>query len=151
MLKPENETSKVSLRELDSEVWSLAEYDMWTGQARIHRKAVQKYVDQHSLGSLELRPSDKVTRETSAYVRDRKIRDAALERADGKCELCNEEGFETKGGYKYLETHHVIPLSEGGDDALSNVVALCPRDHRKAHYGNDAEEIREKLSNLLKY
>lgn len=140
---------KVSLRQLDSEVWSIAEYDMWTGQVRLQRKHQQKFVDQHSLMTLDISEAKKTTREVSAYSRERKVRDQALVRADGRCELCGEEGFETKGGYKYIETHHVIPLSEGGEDSISNVVALCPRDHRMAHYSSDAETIKRKLINLI--
>ena len=140
---------KVALRQLDSEVWSIAEYDMWTGQARLHRKQHQKFVDQYSLMDLDLSESKKTLREITPYNRERKVRDQALVRADGKCELCGEEGFETNGGYKYLETHHVIPLCEKGEDNISNVVALCPRDHRMAHFSSKAHEIRNDLLSYL--
>lgn len=49
----------------------------------------------------------------------------------------------------YLETHHVQPLSEGGTDSEDNVAALCPNDHRKAHYSAEAAEIREHLRATL--
>jgi len=26
---------------------------------------------------------------------------------------------------------------------ISNVIALCPNDHRKAHYGSEKESLRE--------
>lgn len=48
-------------------------------------------------------------------------------------------------GRAYLETHHVVPLSEGGADSTSNVVALCPKDHKRAHYAVDRDEIRKVL------
>jgi 5-methylcytosine-specific restriction protein A len=31
----------------------------------------------------------------------------------------------------YLETHHVISLSEQGPGKVTNVIALCPNDHRR--------------------
>lgn len=29
--------------------------------------------------------------------------------------------------------HHIVPLSEGGEDCVDNVVALSPEDHAKVH------------------
>lgn len=49
------------------------------------------------------------------------------------------------GGAIYLETHHVVPLSEGGTDLVTNVAALCPNDHKRAHFGSDANFIRAAL------
>ena len=49
-------------------------------------------------------------------------------------------------GALYLETHHIVPLSEGGPDHLSNVVAVCPNDHRRAHFGRDRDEIARRLA-----
>ena len=40
-----------------------------------------------------------------------------------------------KDNTPYLEVHHKIRLSDGGEDTIDNVVALCPNCHRKAHYG----------------
>lgn len=83
------------------------------------------------------------------YLRNRAVRDAALTRASGACELCGQRGFVTQSGTIYLETHHVQPLSEGGADSEDNVVALCPDDHRRAHYSAEAAEIRERLQGTL--
>lgn len=58
-------------------------------------------------------------------------------------------GFFRADGSLFLETHHVIPLSEGGKDSTSNVVALCPNHHREAHHGKDAGDIRDKLIKYL--
>lgn len=38
-------------------------------------------------------------------------------------------------GEPYLEVHHVIPLSQNGEDTLENAEALCPNCHREKHYG----------------
>jgi len=104
-----------------------------------------KYADQFtrlqpSAGSLKKR---KVT--TTVTERDREIRDYVLYRAQGKCEYCGKPAFKLPSGEMYLETHHVIPISERGEDSVINVAALCPNHHREAHYGSDAGEIRKKL------
>jgi 5-methylcytosine-specific restriction protein A len=53
------------------------------------------------------------------------------------------------GGEIYLETHHVVPLSEKGADHERNVAALCPNDHREAHHGERREAIRSLLLAML--
>jgi len=47
-----------------------------------------------------------------------------------RCELC---GFESAGEKNILEIHHILPLSQGGDDDISNFMLLCPNCHRKLH------------------
>jgi len=84
------------------------------------------------------------------YVRDKKVRDAVLRRAKGKCEFCGELGFMTPRGKQYLETHHVIFLANDGADKLTNVIALCPNDHREAHFGKSRAEIETKMILILK-
>lgn len=104
------------------------------------------FVDQYTIGT------DQVSRKElsgQAYERSRLVRDAALARAAGVCQLCGQPGFQTAAGTVFLETHHVVPLSEGGADRLDNVVAICPNEHREAHYGRDAKQIRAKLLLIL--
>lgn len=84
------------------------------------------------------------------YNRSNKIKQDTLERANGICELCNEEApFFTKERKPFLEVHHIIALSNEGVDDMSNTVALCPNCHRKMHYGDlsrtEEEKIFEKL------
>jgi hypothetical protein len=60
-----------------------------------------------------------------------------LERAGGKCEACLKDApfIRAKDNTPYLEVHHQVQLSEGGDDAVDNALAVCPNCHRKMHYG----------------
>jgi 5-methylcytosine-specific restriction protein A len=104
-----------------------------------------EFVDQFSV------PVATATRETTVQVRDRSaaVREAVLMRAGGVCELCNEPGFVTAAGSVYLETHHVVPLAENGPDHPSNVVAICPKDHRRAHYAADRSDIAVRLTEIL--
>jgi hypothetical protein len=80
-----------------------------------------------------------------AYLRDPDVRAAVLRRACGCCEYCGEEGFLKPDGTRYLETHQVIALASDGADKLTNVIALCPNDHRKAHFSHDRDIIEHKM------
>jgi predicted HNH restriction endonuclease len=71
------------------------------------------------------------------YQRNPNVVAAALSRAKGTCERCGENApFKRKADQSpYLEVHHIVPLSENGDDTVDNTVALCPNCHRFSHYG----------------
>jgi hypothetical protein len=143
----DSKASRMSLRLLDPEPWAVELYNRATGETRLTRGFAPRYFDQYTTPEARL-PNQ---REVSGKVweRDRKVRDAALRRAAGKCEFCKQRGFKMVGGGTYLETHHVIPLSEGGADSEANVAALCPNDHREAHHGERREEILRRLLSML--
>lgn len=92
------------------------------------------------------KPAQRESKRTE-YVRNPYVVAAALLRSFGKCEMpgCGRILFETDNGSPYLEVHHVVPLSEKGDDALNNVAALCPHCHREQHSGKRRKEIRKIL------
>ncbi|MGB9175316.1 MAG: HNH endonuclease signature motif containing protein [Methanoregula sp.] len=77
---------------------------------------------------------------------DQIVAEYAKRQAAGICQLCRKPApFKSRGGEPYLETHHIIPLTEGGQDRIENVVALCPNCHRKMHVLNlPADEVRLK-------
>lgn len=63
-------------------------------------------------------------------------------RAKGVCELCqNQAPFKNSKGEPYLETHHIIWLSNAGEDTIENTVALCPNCHRKMHILNQEKDL----------
>lgn len=167
-------SSTVDARKLDAENWYMHAYDNDTGSVLLVRGVVlasvelpaaegdvdaplktpdqanpeldrSKYVDQFSA------PAPATMREATVLLRDRStaVREAVLIRAGGLCELCNEPGFVTAAGSIYLETHHVVPLADNGPDLPSNVVAICPKDHRRAHYAAERDEIAIRLSAIL--
>lgn len=145
-----DDTSSVDLRTLDPMPWAVSSYEWMTGEIVLTRgEPAKRFIDQFDVADEEEKEPKKVERTGTVYERDPKVRERVLERAQGECELCSAKGFETAAGYVYLETHHVVPLSEGGLDTTSNVVALCPNDHRRAHYSVERESIRIKLLELL--
>lgn len=86
----------------------------------------------------------------TVYNRSPIIKRYSLIRANGKCELCeNDAPFEYKGK-PFLESHHVVPLSQGGSDTIDNVCGLCPNCHRKMHTLNDPNDIKKILENIEK-
>lgn len=88
---------------------------------------------------------ERIERERSPVVRQ-----AVMARSQGRCEWCDAPGFLKHDGQVYLESHHVVPLHAGGDDTPENVIALCPNDHRIAHYGERRELMaREMLARIL--
>ncbi|KAF7787008.1 hypothetical protein PRUB_a3852 [Pseudoalteromonas rubra] len=145
-------TNGVLKRELDNEKWSVTGYDQDTGACIIERgfnKSDERYFDQFEVDGIAEK-THKTERHSFEYTRSSVIRRKVLLRAKGKCEVCSLDGFTTKSGDKYLETHHIVPLSEGGDDSYENVIALCPNDHRKAHFGLDSSLTKENLIKKVK-
>jgi 5-methylcytosine-specific restriction protein A len=82
-------------------------------------------------------------------IRSAAVRREVLLRACGHCELCGALGFVTVAGQLFLETHHVVPLSENGADRAHNVIALCPNHHREAHHGNRSQTLRKQMLEYL--
>jgi 5-methylcytosine-specific restriction protein A len=161
------DSSEVKVRILDDAPWRVESYDGQTGSFLLVRGAEAKkpappqngaalqaseersqkeYADQFDAGS---DAPEKLHGTGEAYVRDPIVRAQVLERAAGSCEFCNAPGFVTRSGAIYLETHHVVPLSESGADRIWNVVALCPNDHREAHFSERAATIRAELLEYL--
>lgn len=71
------------------------------------------------------------------FVRNQYVVEYAKRIANGICQDCLQPApFKSKANEEpFLETHHIIPLSEGGEDTIENTMALCPNCHRKRHYG----------------
>jgi hypothetical protein len=43
----------------------------------------------------------------------------------------------------------VIALANDGEDRVTNVIALCPNDHREAHFGERRDEIEAQMVLML--
>ena len=83
----------------------------------------------------------------SALARNPYVAELAKRKAKGICQLCeNPAPFNDKDGKPYLETHHIVWLSEGGEDTIENCTALCPNCHKKMHILNRKIDIAKVLS-----
>lgn len=150
------DTSKVRFRSLDVEPWFVHSYSDDDGTFRLVRGArpgqeiasqqhAVVFVDQFSIPD----QPGRIKAETRVIPRSQDVRRKVLERAKGICEFCNKPGFSMDSGAIYLETHHVIPLAEGGPDIEWNVVAICPNDHRQVHFGEDRARMRTVMIDIL--
>jgi 5-methylcytosine-specific restriction protein A len=85
-----------------------------------------------------------------AYERNPLVSEYARRRANGKCELCGKDApFVKSDGTPYLEIHHIKWLAKGGEDNISNTVALCPNCHRRMHVLDLPEDV-DKLYSIKK-
>lgn len=76
------------------------------------------------------------------FDRDPWVIENAKREANGICQLCEKPApFANSLSEPYLETHHIIWLSKGGEDTIKNTVALCPNCHRKLHVLDDQNDI----------
>lgn len=149
-LNPRAKASVVKQRLLDPMPWSIVSYNLSTGDAVLIRGgAAFAPIDQFDLNSTETPAPQQVIVSGKVYLRDSMVRAAALARAKRRCEFCGQPGFATTNGKVFLETHHIIPLSEGGHDVITNVAAVCANHHREAHHGAQAELIRDYLLKVV--
>lgn len=72
-----------------------------------------------------------------SYKRNPDVVAEALLKANGVCGQCKKLApfKKKKDSTPYLEVHHIVQLSNNGDDTVKNTIALCPNCHREAHYG----------------
>ena len=87
--------------------------------------------------------------QVSRFARDPRVREKAIARANGRCELCNQQGFLMPDGQRYLESHHIQALGEEGPDTEDNVIALCANDHRAAHFSADREALAIQMRKVI--
>jgi len=145
----DSEPSHVMARELDPQPWTITGYDWATGEHELMRGIIDRqFVDQFDVSQFEKSEPSRHEQTATVFVRDPAVRRQVLNRANGLCEYCGAPGFRMESGALYLETHHIIPLCEGGADIITNVVALCANDHRRAHHADDRLSMRDRLLQL---
>ena len=91
----------------------------------------------------------KLRMEGFAYKRNRMVRDHVVHRSKGRCEYCGEEGFLIANGNRYIEAHHIIGLGDNGPDTVANVIGLCPKHHREAHFGEKALKLNKAFKAIV--
>jgi 5-methylcytosine-specific restriction protein A len=111
------------------------------------RKRLAKKFTNEQLAELEnvvntTKKSKNTTRKVKAHERSQLVVEYALRRANGICQLCeNDAPFPKGNGEPYLEVHHVLWLAQGGSDSWNNVAALCPNCHRKMHIVKNKADV----------
>lgn len=97
---------------------------------------------------------EKAENNTTTYKRNRQVAINAIVRNGYECEIDPSHNlFLKKDGRKYIEVHHLIPMSAQKDfekdgislDIEENICCLCPNCHREIHYGRNKKELIAKL------
>lgn len=71
------------------------------------------------------------------YSRDRGWVKAAKEKFGCYCLHPNcSNTFQKQDGTPYIEVHHILPLYQGGEDALWNLTVVCAHHHKMAHFAD---------------
>ena len=112
-------------------------------------------VDDETLALLDNRDVDLTPRNNSSKrpKTDPRIAKSVMEKNNYMCKygsLTNTRHitFDAKRGNKYVEAHHLIPLSASNDfypinlDRSNNIVPLCPLCHAQVHHGTLVEKVK---------
>lgn len=78
---------------------------------------------------------------TKRNVSEKKKASLILEN-NGICQYCKKKFKATE-----LDVHHIKEISKGGRNKESNLIVLCPNDHRKAHVGTISREELKAIKN----
>lgn len=115
------------------------------------KQAKKLSMDELKHRALEGNPKSNAYKTTvQQYVRSAYVVEYAKRLASGICQLCEQPApFRDKKSMPYLETHHIVWLARGGEDTISNTVALCPNCHKRMHI-LDLEADKTKLLSKIK-
>lgn len=78
------------------------------------------------------------------YNRNKTISDQLKEVYDYTCQVCSMK-YEAGPEEYLIYTHHIHPLSEDGEDAISNLLVLCSICHDYFHRGSIQINLKNKL------
>ncbi len=144
------ELAGVDVRLIDAHtfLWVINEEVFQQWDAHADKAEVETAAENH-LNAQATGNAKKVSRLTSCYTRSADVVKRTKARANGVCQLCGKPApFMDKHGDPYLETHHIVWLSRGGEDSTSNTVALCPNCHTKMHIVDAPADVKALLSTI---
>lgn len=80
---------------------------------------------------------EKVSVVSTSFRRNPNVVAEVLARANGYCEECKSSApfLRASDNTPFLEIHHKVMLSVGGEDTVENAQAVCPNCHRRLHFG----------------
>jgi len=123
----------------DLDISKIQTYEQYTNDLnlKIQKSKESKDIKRQERLILASKKPEKIQLISRGFTRNSDVIVEVLKRANGKCERCkNPAPFIRKSDLTpYLEVHHLIPLSEDGNDTVDNAVALCPNCHREVHFG----------------
>jgi 5-methylcytosine-specific restriction protein A len=165
------ERDRATGRQLDDQPWFVESFDDYTGAfvlVRGNRNPLSNVTEATGVEEAPAQLETDVVSDTpvvdqfatnerpDTYIyngvqryRDPSVRRRVLERSGGVCELTEVPGFPMSNGGIYLETHHIIPLSEGGLDTIENVIALTADAHRQTHFSVGRDELRVRCLEIV--
>ena len=88
------------------------------------------------------KPWKEVGNGTEPFNRKKRVFESVLRRSHACCEGCGRTAEETSGR-KNLAPFHILPLDQGGEHSIKNVVALCPACLAAAQNEPDPKMIKE--------
>jgi 5-methylcytosine-specific restriction endonuclease McrA len=93
---------------------------------------------------------NKIECNTTKFLRSNLVKTFVHLRANGVCESCREVApFISRNGEPYLEVHHIVALSSGGEDSIRNTAAICPTCHSRITHGVDGAEVNGRLATYV--
>lgn len=95
------------------------------------------------LKDISSRSRDAVIIKSQRYFRDPRKSALLKELYDYKCQICGVTILDNEGK-PYAETHHITPRAAGGEDDISNMLVLCPNDHKRFDLGSAKLDLKAK-------
>ncbi|MDD3903382.1 MAG: HNH endonuclease signature motif containing protein [Sphaerochaeta sp.] len=93
------------------------------------------------------------------YLSSSSLKEALKCTYDFYCQVCHTriyrpkwaQTLQKKEQWKYLnaDVHHILPLSQGGEDLQENMLCLCPNCHRRFH--TQEQILQEKQKHLYAF
>lgn len=129
--------------------------DKITAYQKEMSEQARKLTDKKLVDKIEKKNTNKSSKRfvnSEVYDRDPNVAEYVKRRAGGYCDLCGEKApFNNLEGEPYLESHHLIWLSNDGEDSIDNAVALCPNCHKKMHIVRELNDEKKLKNRLLVY
>jgi hypothetical protein len=151
--KSANTMDRAKLNQEYERLWGEAErvdppsqFNLESEEKRLAGKSIEDLMALYRKRPKNVKPLRR-SQSVAAYDRDPMVVALRKKLAVSRCEVdgCTSLIFENDAGDLFVEVHHIIPLSQGGEDILENTVALCPTHHRYLHIGKGRGELTKRL------
>ena len=131
-------------------IYNLSHETEYEDEENVYAQIDMSLLD-NRVNNINPRPNQ-VEQTVRVYPRNSTLKTYIKRRANYSCEMpnCQYQAFSKNNNEPYLEVHHIIPLSENGEDSKYNTVSLCPNCHRMMHYAINRYELREVLVNYIR-